>query len=94
MTKKKAKKNTTEAVEGDVFTPDPTVVVEPVIVPRETIERESANALANRIWSGQSVSLPLVIRVQRIRKGLEHHKYPEDEIIAIKLPDKNAYRHI
>lgn len=87
MTKKKS--NTKEAaepkVEGESF--DPPVIVEP-----EKPKRESCNALANRIWSGQSVSLPLAVRVARIVKGLRGHNYPESEIKAIKLPHENAHR--
>lgn len=46
---------------------------------------EKMNALALRIWEGQSVSLPLIERVARIKKGLEGQGYTDHS--GLVLPD-------
>jgi hypothetical protein len=54
---------------------------------REAEESAAAtmNALALRIWDGQSISLPLVDRVTRIKAALIHHGY-QDYLGSLSLP--------
>lgn len=46
---------------------------------------DTMNALALRIWDGQSSSLPLIDRVTRIKAGLIHHGY-EPYLASLSLP--------
>lgn len=50
-------------------------------------KRESADSLANRIWKGQSDSLPKHERKRRIVKALVDKGYSETEINSVGLPE-------
>lgn len=51
-------------------------------------ELSDMNALALRIWEGQSVSLPIVERVKRIKKALTDKGY---DVKGLKLPVEDKY---
>jgi len=77
MSKKKAKKTT--EIEGADVTVE---IVEPI----ET--GDEMNALAMRIWDGQSISLPLTERVKRIKARLTEKGY---DTSTLTLPADDKY---
>lgn len=50
------------------------------------------NALALRIWEGQSVSLALIERVERIKKGLAGQGWTD--LSALVLPDPGFRKYL
>lgn len=66
-------------------------VTKPALEQDETKELSPMNAHALRVWEGQSVSLSLRERVQRIKAALIEQGF-ENELDALELPTKDEFK--